>query len=173
MTEKISKELAGKIKEKHRGLIYLGKPTKESTFSFFTHLYVSTESDLTNFNDFIDSITEPEKINIKTTEWMPEGAAFLVGKDKEHSYIFKNMEKVTGEVDIKNNKILSYQRRNLPYQEEQPKPEKKEQIEPLDKWKYKRYNEDETDRDIFDKINEIIKHINGEKPPKVETSGGQ
>jgi hypothetical protein len=62
MTEKISKELAGKIKEKHRGLIYLGKPTKESTFSFFTHLYVSTESDLTNFNDFIDSITEPENI---------------------------------------------------------------------------------------------------------------
>jgi hypothetical protein len=163
MTEKISKELAGKIKEKHRGLIYLGKPTKESTFSFFTHLYVSTESDLTNFNDFIDSITEPEKINIKTTEWMPEDVAFLVGKDKEHSYILKNMGKVIGEVDFKNKKILFT--KDATYQEEQPpKPEKKEKIEPLTRTElhYTKWSEQNALilAKALGRMNTIIKAIN-------------
>jgi len=135
--------------------------------------------------DLVNSITEPEKINIKTAEWMPEDAAYLVGKDKEHSYILKNMGKVTGEVDIENNKILFT--KDATYQEKQPEPEKAieqitgenevvedlkeriaekkpEKIEPLEDilepdQKHDKTPEYEITRGLK-KINEIIKNIN-------------
>jgi hypothetical protein len=41
-----------------------------------------------------------EKINIKNAEWMPEDTAFLIGKDKKHSCILKNIGKVAGENEV-------------------------------------------------------------------------